>query len=294
MLLPKFNFHEPATLAEACQIMAEYGTRAKVIAGGTDLMVNMKRKLVSPEQLVSIGKIEELKKLDSSSDVLKIGSCFTVADIEASEVIGKKWSALCAAAGALGSPLIRNLATIGGNLASARPAADLPPPLMAFGARVVLKKKSGERVVSLDNFFRGGALTEIAPNEILTEIQIDAPPPYSGASYINLSSRSASDCNLVNIASFIGLDGPGGTIKSARIVMGCVAPIHVRAPSAERLLIGEKSSEAIFAKAGEAAMNDCAPRGHAESRASAEYKRDMVRELTIRTLSAAYKDAMMQ
>ena len=294
MLLPRFDFHEPATLAEACQIMAYYGVKARVIAGGTDLMVNMKRKLVSPEQLVSIARIEELKKFDSASDVLKLGSCFTVADIEASEVIGKKWSALCAGAKALGSPLIRNLATIGGNLASARPAADLPPPLMAYGARVVLKKKSGERVVSLDNFFRGGALTEIAPDEILTEIQIDAPPPYSGASYINLSSRSACDCNLVNIASFIGLDGPGGTIRTARIVMGCVAPIHVRAPSPEKLLIGEKPSEALFERAGEAAMNDCAPRGHAESRASAEYKRDMVKELTIRTLGAAYKGAATQ
>ena len=87
MLLPKFNFHEPATLAEACQIMAEYAVKAKVIAGGTDLMVNMKKKLISPERLVSIARIEELKKLDSSSDVLKIGSCFTVADIEASELI---------------------------------------------------------------------------------------------------------------------------------------------------------------------------------------------------------------
>ena len=294
MLLPKFNFHEPATLAEACQIMAEYAVKAKVIAGGTDLMVNMKKKLISPERLVSIARIEELKKLDSSSDVLKIGSCFTVADIEASELIGKKWSALCAGAKALGSPLVRNLATIGGNLASARPAADLPPPLMAYGARVVLKKKSGERVVSLDNFFRGGGLTEIAPDEILTEIQIDAPPPYSGASYINLSSRSACDCNLVNIASFIGLDGPGSTIKTARIVIGCVGPTHIRAVSAEKLLIGEKPTEAIFAKAGEAAMKDCAPRGLAESRGSAEYKRDMVRELTNRTLSNAYKDAMMQ
>jgi CO/xanthine dehydrogenase FAD-binding subunit len=294
MLLPKFNFHEPATLAEACQIMAEYGTKAKVIAGGTDLMVNMKRKLVSPEQLVSIGRIEELKKFDSASNILKLGSCFTVADIEASELIGKKWSALCVAAGALGSPLIRNLATIGGNLASARPAADLPPPLMAYGARVVLKKKSGERVVSMDNFFLGGALTEIAPNEILSEIQIDAPPPYSGASYINLSSRSACDCNLVNIASFIALDGPGGTIKTARIVMGCVGPTHMRAPSAEKLLIGEKPTESIFAKAAEAAMKDSSPRGFAESRASAEYKKDMVRVLTNRTLSTAYKEAMMQ
>jgi CO/xanthine dehydrogenase FAD-binding subunit len=292
MLLPKFSFHEPATVAEACQIMAEYGVKAKVIAGGTDLMVNMKKKLILPEQLVSIARIEELKKLDSSSDVLKIGSCFTVVDITTSEVIGKKWSALRAGANALGSPLVRNRATIGGNIGSARPAADLPPSLMSYGAKVVLKSTSGARVLPLDKVFRGAGLTEIAPYEILTEIQIEAPPPHSGACYINLSSRSSCDCNLVNVASFIGLDGPGGTIKTARIVMGCVGPIHLRAVSAERLLIGEKPSEAIFAKAGEAAMKDCSPIN--DFRGSAQYKHSMVSVLTNRTLSIAYKDAMMQ
>ena len=109
MLLPKFDFLEPATLAEACEIMAEYRAKAKVIAGGTDLMVNMKRKLISPERLVSISRIEELKKFDSSSNALKLGSCFTASDIASSELIEKKWGALCAGARALGSPLIRNL-----------------------------------------------------------------------------------------------------------------------------------------------------------------------------------------
>jgi len=292
MLLPKFDFHEPATVAEACQIMAEYGAKAKVIAGGTDLMVNMKKKLVSPEQLVSVSRIEELKKLDSSGNMLKIGSCFTVADIAASEVIGKKWKALCAGAKALGSPLIRNLATIGGNLGSARPAADLPPSLMVYGAKVVLKKKSGERVISMDKFFRGPGLTEITPDEILTEIQIDAPPAYSGAGYINLGIRQAQDCNLVNVASFITLDGPGGAIKTARIVMGCVGPTHLRAPSAEKALVGEKPTDALFAKAGDAAMKDCSPIN--DFRGSAEYKKAMVGVLTKRTLGIAYKEAMGQ
>jgi len=294
MLLPKFDFLEPATLAEACEIMAEYRAKAKVIAGGTDLMVNMKRKLISPERLVSISRIEELKKLDSSSNALKIGSCFTAADIASSELIETKWGALCAGARALGSPLIRNLATIVGNLVSARPAADLPPPLMAYGAKVVLKSSSGERVVSLDNFFQGGGLTEIAPDEILTEIRIDAMQPYSGAGYSNLGVRSACDCNLVNVASFILLDGPGGRIKNAKIVMGCVGPTPVRAASAEKLLVGETPTDALFAKAGEAAGKECKPRGFAESRASAEYKKDMVAALTEKTLAVAHRQAMEQ
>ena len=292
MLLPKFDFHEPASVVEACQILAEYGLKAKIIAGGTDLMVNMKKKLLSPEQLVSIARIEELRKLDSSDGMLKIGSCFTAADTAASEVIGKRWSALCAGAKALGSPLVRNLATIGGNLGSARPAADLPPSLISYGARVVLRNQVGERVVSLDTFFRGAGLTEIAPDELLTEIQIDVPPPYSGAGYINLGIRSSCDCNLVNVASFITLESPGGIIKNARIVMGCVGPIHLRAPSAEKLLIGEKPTEFLFAKAGEAAMKDCSPID--DFRGTAEYKRDMVRVLTQRTLGIAYKEAVQQ
>lgn len=298
MLLPKFDFHEPATLTEACQMMAEYGTKAKVIAGGTDLMVNMKKKLLSPERLVSIARIPELKKVDSSSTMLRLGPCLTIANTAASEEIAKRWGAICAGAKALGSPLVRNRATVGGNLGAARPAADMPPSLMAYGARVVLIKKSGERIVPLDKFFRGPGLTEIAPDEVLAEIQVDAPPPYSGAAYMNLSLRSSCDCNIINVASFITLEGPGGPIKNARIVMGCVGPTHLRAPSAEKVLIGENPSEALFARAADAivacapgvASMDCTPID--DFRGSSEYKIDMTKVLIRRTLVAACKEAV--
>ncbi len=294
MILPKFDFHEPKTLHEACQILAEYGAQAKLIAGGTDLLVDMKKNLVSPKQLLSISKIDEMKQLDLSSGGLKIGSCLTVADIAAASIIATKWSALCAGARALGSPQIRNLATIGGNIGSASPAADLPPSLIAYGAKLVLKKYAGERVVSMDQFFVGPRRTKIAPDEIISEIQIDTPPPYSGAGYISLGIRSCQDIKIVNVAAFITLESPRGIIKNARVVMGCVGPTCKRAISAEKLLIGEKPGEAIFTKAGEAAMRDCSPRGSAESRASAEYKKDMVGVLTRRTLSEALKAAMEQ
>ncbi|MGA3113069.1 MAG: xanthine dehydrogenase family protein subunit M [Syntrophobacteraceae bacterium] len=298
MLLPRFDFDEPATVAEACQVLSEFGTRAKVIAGGTDLMVNMKKNLVLPERLVSIARIPELKKLDSSSTMLRLGPCLTIANTAASEEIGKRWGALCTGAKTLGSPLVRNRATVGGNLGAARPAADMPPPLMAYGARVVLIKKSGERIVPLDHFFRGPGLTEIAPDEILAEIQVDAPPPYSGAGYMNLGLRSSCDCNVVNVASFITLEGPRGPIKNARIVMGCVGPTPLRAPSAEKVLIGENPSETLFARAADAvvacvpgaASMDCTPID--DFRGSSEYKRDMVKVLIRRTLLAALKEAI--
>lgn len=288
MLLPKFDFHEPATVAEACQMMSEFGRKARPLAGGTDLMVNMKKKIISPEHLLSLSGIDELRETECSGKVLKIGSCFTVAELAESEAIRKHWSALCAGAKALGSPLIRNLATVGGNIASGRPAADLPPSLMAYNAKVLLKKSSGERLVPLDDFFKGPGLTELQADELLTEIQIETPPPYSGCGYINLGVRKAQDCNLVNVASFISLDHPDGVIDTARIVMGCVGPRHLRACSAEAFLVGKKASEEIFAQAGEEAMKDCSPID--DFRGSAEYKRAMVGVLTKRTLAIAYKE----
>jgi len=288
MLLPKFDFHEPKTLHEACQILAEYGTKAKLIAGGTDLMVNMKKKILSPQQVVSISRIGELKKLDATGDSIRIGACFTVAELIASDAIQKYLSALGEGAKNLGTPLIRNLATIGGNLGSARPAADLPPALMAYGAQVVLSSLSGERTVPLDQFFLGPGFTAAKPDEILTEIQVPAPQPRSGAGYINIGVRKGQDCNLVNVASFISL-GPDGTIRSARIVMGCVGPIPLRAISAEKMLIGQKPENALFSSAGAAASSDSTPID--DFRGSAAYKRDMVGVLTRRTLDIAFQEA---
>ena len=288
MLLPKFDFHEPKTLHEACQILAEYGTKARLIAGGTDLMVNMKKKIQSPEQVVSISRIGELKKLDTSGDSIRIGACFTVAELITSDAIQKHLGALGEGAKNLGTPLIRNLATIGGNLGSARPAADLPPALMAYGAQVVLSSLSGERTLSLDQFFLGPGFTAVKPDEILTEIQVPALRPRSGAGYINIGVRKGQDCNLVNVASFIALD-TDGIIRNARIVMGCVGPIPLRAHSAEKTLIGQKPESALFSRAGAAASSDSTPID--DFRGTASYKRDMVGVLTRRTLDIAFHEA---
>ena len=288
MLLPKFDFHEPRTLNEACQILAEYGTKAKILAGGTDLMVNMKKKILSPEQVVSISRIPELKELDTSGNSIRIGACFTVAELSASEAIQKHLSALGEGAKNLGTPLIRNLATIGGNLGSARPAADLPPALMAYGAQVVLSSLSGKRTLSLDQFFLGPGFTAVKPDEILTEIQIPAYAPRSGAGYINIGVRKGQDCNLVNVASFVALN-QDGIILNARIVMGCVGPIPLRARSAEKLLIGKEPESMLFFMAGDAARSDCLPID--DFRGSAAYKRDMVGVLTRRTIEIAYNEA---
>jgi CO/xanthine dehydrogenase FAD-binding subunit len=284
MLLPKFEYHEPTTLEEVCQIMSELGHRAKPLAGGTDLIVNMKKKMISPGHLVSLSLVDDLKKIDTSTGLLKIGACITAAELAESTQIRETLTALSRGAESLGSPLIRNLATLGGNLITARPAADLPPARIAYGAKVLLKNSSGERLISLDDLFLGPGETLIGPDEILTEIQVDSPPPGAGAAYIKLGVRETLEISLVNVAAFMSMD-EDGSIQEARIVLGSVAPTPMRAGSAERILANEKPSETLFSRAGEAASKDCKPID--DFRASAEYKRAMVEVLTKRALNQA-------
>jgi CO/xanthine dehydrogenase FAD-binding subunit len=289
MILPKFEYHDPSTLDEACQIMAELKEKARPLAGGTDLLVNMRRGAVSPEHVVSLGRIEELKGIHPSNGQLRLGACVTAAEIGQSKEVNDLINPLGSGANSLGSPLIRNLATIGGNLVTARPAADLPPPLMAYGASVVLKNSSGKRAISLDNFFRGPGQTVMEPDELLTEIIIEKPPPYSGGDYIKLGARKTLVISIVNVAAFLSLDGRDGTITSARVVLGAVARVPMRTTSSEQVLLGEKPTDALFLRAGKAAAGDSKPIDN--FRGSAEYRRAMVEVLTRRALNMALSKA---
>jgi carbon-monoxide dehydrogenase medium subunit len=157
---------------------------------------------------------------------------------------------------------------------------------MAYGAQVVLKKSSGERTVSLDDFFRGPGQTVIEPDEILTGIVLETPPSYSGSAYIKLGLRKALEISLVNVAAFISLDDQNGPIKMSRIVLGAVAPVPIRATAAEQVLLAEKPGDDLFKRAGEAAAGDSKPID--DFRGSAEYRRAMVEVLTQRALNMAY------
>jgi len=290
MLLPKFDFHEPASVGEACEIMAMYGAKAKLVAGGTDLLVNMKKGILSPEHLVCLSRIESMHGIEQKGDQIVIGGRYTVAELTLDTLVQEKLGALGAGARALGSPLVRNRATIGGNIGSARPAADLPPSLIAYGGTVVLESSSGIREVSLGKFFKGPGFTEIDVNEVLTRIKVPVPRDGEGAGYINLGVRKAQDCNIVNVASFIALNEKDGTIKKARIVMGSVGPTPIRAASAEAALLGGKPNKALFIKAGEAARQDCTPID--DFRGAASYRKAIVGVLTKRTLDIAYRQAI--
>ncbi|MCD6306084.1 MAG: xanthine dehydrogenase family protein subunit M [Deltaproteobacteria bacterium] len=292
MLLPKFEFHEPATVEEACRMISELGGKMKILAGGTDLFVNMKKKLLAPDHLVSVDRIESLAQLDASNGSLRIGSCVKAAVIAESDAVKSAFPALHEGASKLGSPLIRNLATVGGNLVSARPAADFPPPLMVYNAKLVLKSSQGERSVPLTDFIHAPGQTALLPNELLAAVLLERPAAHSGSAYIKLGVRQALEISLVNVAALLTLDPSNGVVTGARVVMGSVGPTPLLSVSAEKALLGEKPSDALFSAAGEAAASDSKPID--DFRASAEYKRAMVRELTRRALASAFDRVQKQ
>jgi CO/xanthine dehydrogenase FAD-binding subunit len=292
MLLPKFLYHEPRALDEALRLMGEIGNEASVLAGGTDLLVNMKMGKTAPKHVIALSRIDELRGVRREQGALTFGACVTAGELKEHEEIKAEFNGLCQSAGSLGSPLIRNLATVGGNIVTARPAADLPPSLIAYGASILLKKQKGERIIPLGEFFKGPGQTMREPEEILCAIILNEPPLYSGGGYVKLGVRKALEISIVNVAAFMALDGPNGPIQEARIVLGAVAPIPIRAPSAEAVLMGDKPDDGLFEKAGNAASKDAKPID--DFRGSAEYRREMVKVLTKRALKLAYEEAKLR
>ena len=289
MLLPRFDFHRPADLTEACEIMAEFGPKAKLLAGGTDLLVNMKHKRLKPDHVVSLDGVEELAGISGNGRGITIGAGTTIAGLVAGELLQRKAHILVQAGANLGSPLIRNRATLGGNLSSARPAADTAPPLMALGASVELASKSGTRTVPLDEFFLGPGQSVIRPDEVMVRILIPLIPDGSGGGYQKLGLRRSMEIGIVNSAAVLELADDGQTIKGARVFLGSVAPTPVRSPQAEKILIGSQADSDTFTKASQAAIGDsCAID---DFRGTIDYRCQMVEILTKRALETALKEA---
>ncbi|HNT69996.1 MAG TPA: xanthine dehydrogenase family protein subunit M, partial [Syntrophorhabdaceae bacterium] len=287
LLLPKFDYHEPENMRSALELMSSLKSNAKIIAGGTDILVNMKKGVISPKYLVSLGKMKELFVLEQRKKGIAIGSHVIISELAESGLLWKNFSVIAKAASVLGSPLIRNRATIGGNIVTARPAADLPPALMAVGAKVELKGKKGRREVSLDEFFLGPGKTVIRADEILTKIIINELPPFTGGDYMKLGHRKALEIAIVAVAARVTLDKPQGIIKNVRIILSAVAPQAIHAVSAEKVLINEKPTEKLIERAATLAMQDCSP--ITDIRGGAEYRKEIVKVLTKRTLLNAVK-----
>lgn len=286
MILPKFKFTTPISVVGVCSAMKQGDGKAKVIAGGTDILVNMKKKLIKPDVLICLDKILKLKGISSSSGGgLNIGPLVTMVELVQSKVVFDKYPALSKAAAKLGTPQIRNLATIGGNICSARPAADTLGPLIGYRAEVTLVGSEGERRVDLEEFFTGPGETVLDHAEILTNIFLPPPIPDTYSVYIKIGARKTAEIAIVSVTSVITLDPDSGRCKSARIVLGAVAPTFVRSQDSEHILMGEKISEKLAAQAGVLAAKGCSP--ISDMRGTAEYRRMLVEVLTKRAILEA-------
>lgn len=285
--LKNFSYFEPRSVAEATRILAENGTGAFPLAGGTDLLVRMKRGNINPSVLVNLKHIDALDDI-RNGEGLHIGALTTISAIEQSPVIHRRHAVLAQAAGLLGARQIRNLATIGGNIGRASPASDMSPALVVLQARALVEGPAGRRELEIENFFTGPGATRLEPGEIITAFTLPEPPPDTGAAYLKLGRRSGGgDCALVGVAALVSL-GDNGAVD-VRIAMSSVGPRPLRASQAEQMMTSGPFTEDRMHEAAHAAAEEATP--ISDMRCSASYRKEMVRVLTYRALQEAHRKA---
>jgi carbon-monoxide dehydrogenase medium subunit len=285
MLLPKFKYLRPETLEEASSMLSQFNGKARVIAGGTDLMVNMKQKTVRPSYLVDISYLPDLNTIEYKEETLKIGALCTHSDIESSSVIQEKFNILAQACRSIGSIQIRNLGTIGGNLCNASPSADSAPALLGLDAKVRIFGPTGENQVELAKFFTGPGETLLKPEEILTGIDISVSAPPSFSVYMKLSPRRAMDLAVVAVGIVLWLSADGTICEDIRIALAAVAPVPIRAVKAEEIIRGQKLDNTLIEETAKVAAEETKP--ITDIRGSVEYRKEMVKVLTARAIRQA-------
>ncbi len=283
MIPASFDYHAPKTLSEALGLLAQHQGEAKVLSGGQSLLPLLKLRLGSAGHLVDIGRIPGLEYVKEDGGMLKIGGRTRESALERSDLVRKRYPILADTAAVIADPIVRNLATVGGNLAHGDPANDHPATMLALGAQVVATGPKGERVIPIEKFFTGLFETALAPDEILTEIRIPAPAPRSGGAYVKLE-RKVGDFATAAAAAQVTL-GPGGEVARAGIALTNAGPVPIKAEAAERSLQGKKPDAAAIAEASKLASQAAQP--EADRRGTVEYKREMARVLTTRALKNA-------
>jgi carbon-monoxide dehydrogenase medium subunit len=269
-------------------LLKERGDGVKLLAGGTDLLVQMKEAGLHPSTVVSLHAISDLRGIDSTSEGgLRIGAGTLTADIEAHQAIQERYTALAEGAGVLGSTQTRNLATLGGNVANAAPSADTVPPLIVFDAVAEIVGPSGRRELTVGELFAGPGRTTLAPGEIIVAFRLPAPQPKTGSVYQRHTPRKIMDIAVVGVGARFTLDGD--TISEARICLGAVAPTPIRATAAEAALTGQRPSDELFARAAELAQAAATP--ISDVRGSAEFRSYLVGAMTKRCLGVALERA---
>ncbi len=279
----RFELALPESLDDCLRLLAERGPETKLLAGGTDLLPQMKNGVLMPKRVIDLSGVARVKILESDAKGLRIGAAVPARQLEQDPRVRAGYVSVAESAALVGSVQVRNLATVGGNLCNAAPSADMAPPLVALEAQAVIAGPHGERRVALSDFFTGVRTTVLGPDELLVEIVAPAPGPHSGGSYIRHTPRRELDIAVVGVASQVTL--ANGVCAKARIALAAVAPTPVRATTAEAALEGRPLTPELIERAAELAAQGATP--ISDQRGSEDFRRHLVRILTRRTLTAA-------
>jgi len=287
MMPAAFDYHAPNTIGEATALLARLGEDAKILSGGQSLIPLMKLRLASPAHVVDINGIPGLSGIREADGFLRIGSLTRESELEESELMRTRYPLLHDTSKVIADPVVRNLATVGGNLAHGDPANDHPATMLALGAEVVAIGTKGERRIAIGSFFTGPFETSLKPDEILVEIRIPQPAARSGGAYLKLE-RKVGDFATAAVAVQLTL-AADGTCERAGIALTSVGQTAIKATQAENALQGARPDDSAFKRAAELAAAAAEPSD--DLRGSVEYKKDLVRVLTGRALRRALERA---
>jgi carbon-monoxide dehydrogenase medium subunit len=288
MIPQSFEYFSPETVSEAIALLHEHGDGAKILSGGQSLIPMMKIRLARPEYIIDINRLADLQYVKEEDGFLKIGGLTREADLEVSSLIRSKYPIILDTAASIADPQVRNMATVGGNLAHGDPANDHPATMLALGAEIIATGRSGERTISIRDFFISIFTTALEHGEILTEIRIPIPPSGSGGAYFKLE-RKVGDFATVGVAAQVTLDGTG-VCRAVGIGLTNVGATPIKAARAEDVLVGKPMNEQQIRQAAQLAAEEAQP--SSDLRGPAEYKVSMVRELTKRALVRACERAV--
>jgi len=280
--LKPFDYFEPTTIEEATQILSKYGTKAKVLAGGVDLVARMRRRQVQPQYVLSILSIPGLDYIQSDKAGLRFGALTTIRSIELSPIVEKDYAVLYEAASQIASVQVKTMGTAVGNLCVATPASDIASALYALGARLRIVGPASERIIPIENFFVGVNQTVLEPGEIVTEVILPSPAPQTAGAFFKLV-RTASDIAKVNVA--VSLTVTDNTCRDAKIALGSVAPTVFRATQAEKALKGSTLEPKVVEETAQLAAQEAKP--ITDLRSTVEYRGEMVRVLVRRAVEKA-------
>jgi aerobic carbon-monoxide dehydrogenase medium subunit len=280
----RFELILPGSVDECVKALAQGGPETKLLAGGTDLLPQLKNGLLKPARVIDLSGVARLRTIEAGNGKgLRVGSAVTARTLELDRAVRASYLSLAESGALVGSVQVRNLATLGGNICNAAPSADMAPPLLAFEAEAVITGPKGERRVPIATFFTGVRRTVLAPDEILVEIVVPHPGAHSGGNYLRHTPRRELDIAVVGVASQLTL--ANGVCTKARIALAAVAPVPLRATAAEQALEGQAVTPDRIKRAADLAVE--AARPISDQRGSAEFRRHLVRVLTRRTLTTA-------